>query len=98
MVDNAASVFYGIAYVIFFAIPLLGAKTIRQHAPWWVRVTAACGLIVSLLAIVFTIFPIIGVQSVLIFAAKIIIVSIAANAVGVAIFALGGKERAAAIN
>jgi amino acid transporter len=98
VVDNAASVFYGIAYVIFFAIPLLGAKTIRQHAPWWVRVTAACGLIVSLLAIVFTIFPIIGVQSVLIFAAKIIIVSIVANAVGVAIFALGGKERAAAIN
>jgi glutamate:GABA antiporter len=98
VVDNAASVFYGIAYVIFFAIPLFGAKTIRQQAPWWVCVTAACGLIVSLLAIVFTIFPIIGVQSVLIFAAKIIIVSIAANAVGVAIFALGGKDRTAAIN
>jgi len=98
VVDNAASVFYGIAYVIFFAIPLVGAKTIRQQAPCWVRVTAACGLIVSLLAIVFTIFPIIGVQSVLIFGAKIIIVSIVANAVGVAIFVLGGKERAAAIN
>jgi amino acid transporter len=93
VVDNAASVFYGIAYVVMFAIPLIGAKDISKGAPGWLRFAAACGLIVSLLAIVFTIFPIVDVQSRLIFAAKIIAVTVIANAIGAAIYALGEKRR-----
>ena len=98
VVDNAASVFYGIAYVVMFAIPLIGAKDISKGAPGWLRFAAACGLIVSLLAIVFTIFPIVDVQSRLIFAAKIIAVTVIANAIGAAIYALGEKRRRAAIS
>jgi amino acid transporter len=86
VVDNAATVFYGIAYVIMFAIPLFGARQISQGAPLWVRAASFCGLIVSILAIVFTIFPIIDVRSSLMFAAKIIAVAVIGNAIGAAIF------------
>ena len=40
-----------------------GAKQISKLAPAWVRIASLCGLIISLLAIVFTVFPIIGVRS-----------------------------------
>jgi amino acid transporter len=92
LVDNAANVFYGIVYLVLFAIPIAGAATIRANAPIWLRLAAICGFGVSLLAIVFTVYPIIDVPSPIIFAAKIIAVTLIANGIGVAIF-LAGKHR-----
>jgi hypothetical protein len=62
------------------------------------RVAAICGAAVSLSAIFFTIYPIIDVPSPLSFAAKIITVTVIANAIGVAIFALGQRRRRAAVS
>jgi amino acid transporter len=92
VVDSAATIFYGIAYAILFAIPLFGAQSIRQSANVWLRVAAMSGLAVSLLAIWFTIFPIIGVRSPLAFAVKIIAVAVIGNAVGGAIYALRSRK------
>ena len=93
LVDNAANVFYGIVYFMLFAIPLFGAAAIRSGAPIWLRIAALCGAGVSLLAIFFTVYPIIDVPSPLNFAVKIISVTAIANAIGVAIFLLGAKRR-----
>jgi amino acid transporter len=82
LVDNAANVFYGIVYVILFAIPLAGATAVRSSAPLWLRIAAFCGCAVSLLAIGFTIYPIIDVPSRLIFACKIVAASGLANTRG----------------
>ena len=95
LVDNAANVFYGIVYLVLFAIPIAGAGAIRSGAPIWLRVAAFCGFAVSLLAVCFTVYPIIDVPSRLIFAAKIIGVSVIANVVGVTIFMLAKRRRAA---
>ena len=94
LVDNASNVFYGIVYAILFAIPLAGATTIRSGAPIWLRLAALFGFGVSLLAIFFTVYPIIDVPSKLIFAAKIIVVTVIANAIGAAIFALRSRSSA----
>ncbi len=93
LVDNAANVFYGIVYLVLFAIPIAGAGAIRSGAPIWLRVAALCGFAVSLLAVCFTVYPIIDVPSRLIFAAKIIGVSVIANVVGVTIFVLAKGRR-----
>jgi glutamate:GABA antiporter len=93
LVDNAANVFYGIVYTILFAVPLAGASQIHSGAPWWLRAAALCGAAVSLLAIFFTVYPIIDVPSPLTFAAKIIAVTLVANGVGVIIFLLGRKRQ-----
>ena len=92
LVDNAANVFYGIVYFTMFAIPIFGAGAIRSRAPIWLRVAAICGAAVSLCAMFFTVYPIIDVPSPLSFAAKIIVVTAIANAIGVAIY-LAGKKR-----
>lgn len=92
LVDNAANVFYGTAYFIMFAIPLLGAAAVRTGAPWWLRIAAFVGMITCLLAIFFTVYPIIEVPSRLLFAIKIIAVALLANAIGLAIFALARKR------
>jgi glutamate:GABA antiporter len=93
LVDNAANVFYGIAYVAMFAVPLLGARSIRSAAGVPLRIASGSGLTVSLLAIVFTVYPIIDVPSPLMFATKIIAVSVACNAVGALIFLSARKRR-----
>jgi len=98
LVDNAANVFYGIVYLMLFAIPLAGAATIRAAVPLWLRIAALCGFGVSLLAIFFTVYPIIEVPSRLIFATKIISVTVIANAIGAAIYALGEKRRHAVVS
>ena len=91
LVDNASNVFYGIVYAMLFAIPLVGARLVRSGAGIWLRVAAVCGFLVSLSAIFFTIYPIIDVPSPLTFAAKIILVTAIANAIGIAIYLLGKK-------
>src|SRR6478672_9690591 len=63
LVDNASNVFYGIVYAMLFAIPLVGATTLRTGAGIWLRVAALCGFLVSLSAIFFTVYPIIDVPS-----------------------------------
>jgi len=95
LVDNAANVFYGIVYFTMFAIPIFGAGAIRSGAPIWLRIAAICGAVVSLSAIFFTVYPIIDVPSRLVFAAKIIGVTVIANAIGVTIFALANRRGAA---
>ena len=95
LVDNAANVFYGIVYFTMFAIPIFGAAAIRSRAPIWLRVVAICGAAVSLSAIFFTVYPIIDVPSPLSFAAKIIVVTVIANAIGVAIYMAGKKRQRA---
>src|ERR1700731_4144393 len=92
LIDNAANVFYGIVYAVLFAIPMVGAIAIRAAAPLWLRLAALCGFAVSLLAIFFTIYPIIDVPNPLLFGAKIAIVTIIANAIGSLIF-VGAQRR-----
>jgi amino acid transporter len=93
LVDNAANVFYGIVYAVLFAIPVVGATTVRSGARLWLKIAAICGFVVSLLAIFFTIYPIIDVPSPLIFATKIISVTVIANLIGITIFTFGNQRR-----
>ena len=92
LVDNAANVFYGIVYLMMFAIPLVGVIGVRTRSIW-LRIAAICGALVSLSAIFFTVYPIIDVPSPLVFGAKIAAVTIIANAIGVAIYLVGTRRR-----
>jgi amino acid transporter len=92
LVDNAANVFYAIVYFSLFALPILGSSAVRSGAPLWLRVASACGCSVSLLAIFFTVYPIIDVPNPLVFGTKIAAVAIIANAIGAAIF-LGARRK-----
>src|ERR1700730_9073213 len=90
--DNAANVLYALIYMVLFAIPIVAMKRFGAKAPWWLKVAAALGFLMSVVGAFFTVFPIIDVQSRLLFAAKIIAVVIAANAIGAAIYAFDKKR------
>ena len=95
LIDNAAGIFYGIAYIVLFAIPVCGLRRLRSRAPLWLRLAATVGFGVTVLYVVLTIFPIVNVQSHLWFAAKIILTTVVANLVGVFIFLAGRKRHRA---
>ena len=61
--------------------------------PLWVKVVSASGLLMTLLYVTLSVFPIINVESWVAFASKIISVIIIANVVGAAIFLVARKRR-----
>jgi amino acid transporter len=94
LIDNAGGIFYALAYLVLFAIPLFGMRHLRTRAPLWLKLAAVVGALTTLLYIVFTVFPIVPVESPGWFAAKIIIVTVATQLVGAGIFALSNRRRA----
>jgi len=80
LLDNASGIFYGISYLVMFALPL------KLAAPLWLRLAALSGFLVTLLYTILSIFPIVQVESWFWFAAKIAGVVIGANLLGAFLF------------
>jgi len=94
ILDNAAGVFYALAYLAMFALPLFGLRGQAPKPPLWLRGAMASGFVVTLLYCGMSLFPIIDVTSRLWFAAKIGGVIVAANAVGAWLYRLESRKRA----
>ncbi|HEX5438938.1 MAG TPA: APC family permease [Gemmatimonadaceae bacterium] len=94
LIDNAAGIFYALAYLVMFALPLAGVAGIARRAPWWLKLAAGSGFATTLLYTVLSVFPIIDVPSWGSFAAKIIVVIVGANIVGALLFFVSGRRRA----
>jgi glutamate:GABA antiporter len=82
---NASGIFYALTYVVMFAIPIIGLRGVTPRPPIWLRIASASGLAMTVLYVVLAVFPIIKVESVALFAAKISLVIVIANLVGVGI-------------
>ncbi len=93
LLENAAGILYAFTYLALFAIPIFGAANLERRPPLWLRIAAGSGFLVSLLYSILSVFPIIDVPSWQTFAAKIIVVIVAANLIGVAIYVLGVRSR-----
>jgi amino acid transporter len=82
---NAGGTFYALAYVVMFAIPLFGLRSVTPRPSRWLRIASWSGLLMTLLYITLSVFPIIKVDNVAGFALKIIAVIVVMNLVGVGI-------------
>jgi hypothetical protein len=83
---NASGMFYALTYVVMFAIPLVGLRSL-EPAPLWLRGVALSGLLMTLLYVALGIVPIIQVENHLSFALKISALIVAANLLGLGLFA-----------
>jgi amino acid transporter len=92
VLENAGGIFYAFAYIAMFSIPLFAAHRLAERPPLWLRAAAASGLAMSVLYSVLSIFPIIDVADWRMFSAKIVIVLVATNLAGVAIFVMGERR------
>ncbi len=83
--------FYGIAYLALFAIPLFAPKKSGIRPRLALRVAAASGLLVTLLFVGLSIFPVIDVVSSWRYSVKIAAVVLGANLLGWMIYRAGRK-------
>jgi glutamate:GABA antiporter len=93
LLENASGIFYGLTYLVMFAIPLIGLRGVERKPSLFLRVAAASGFAVTLLYVVLSIFPIVDVASWLNFAAKISGVVIFLNLVGAGLFVAARRRR-----
>ena len=82
---NGGGVFYALAYVVMFAIPLFGLRGVMPRPSPVLRLASLSGLLMTLLYIALSVFPIIKVESVSGFALKIVAMIVVMNLVGVGI-------------
>ncbi len=94
---NAGGIFYALTYLVMFAIPWVGLRGVESvRPPWWLRVAAGSGFLMTLLYVCLSIFPIIAVKSSSAFTFKITAVIVLANSLGAGIFLVGKRKRATA--
>ncbi|CAN5893559.1 N/A [soil metagenome] len=93
LLNNASGMFYAITYVVMFSIPLFGLRGVTPRPPLWLKVACTSGLLMTLLYITLSIFPIIKVESVATFAFKVSAVIIVMNLVGIGIL-ISARRRA----
>jgi len=89
---NAGGIFYALAYVVMFAIPLFGLRDATPRPSLMLRVASLSGLLMTLLYIVLSVFPIIQVQSVAGFAFKVGTVIVVMNLAGIGILVAGRRR------
>ncbi|HKS40922.1 MAG TPA: APC family permease [Blastocatellia bacterium] len=95
LLQSAAGVFFATTYLIMFSIPIIGLRNSDARLPLWLKIASASGFLVTLLFVALSIFPIVEVESRFIFAAKIALLIIAANAIGASIFVVARRKRSA---
>jgi amino acid transporter len=82
---NAGGIFYALTYVVMFAIPLFGLRGMTSRPSTLLRIASVSGLLMTLLYVVLSVFPIIKVANAAGFALKIASVILVMNLVGVGI-------------
>jgi glutamate:GABA antiporter len=83
---NASAIFYGLTYLVMFAIPIVGLSRSPERPPLWITLAAGSGFLMTLLYVTLSVLPIVIVESRLVFAVKICGVIAIANAIGVALY------------
>ena len=91
LVFNAGGIFYALTYLVMFSIPIVGLRGIAEP-PWWLRAASWSGLLMTLLYVILSVFPIITVASVATFALKVSSMIVVMNLVGVGIL-LAARRR-----
>jgi amino acid transporter len=86
LLSSTNNIFYGVYYLIMFAVPLVAGDRFGARAGFWLKVASVSGLAMTLLAMGFNLLPIVDVTSRWMFAAKVIVTSLLFNAVGVGIY------------
>jgi amino acid transporter len=93
LINSVGNIFYGVYYLMMFAIPLVVGGRFAVRAGGWLKLGAVSGLAVTAVAMGFNLLPIVDVASKWAFAGKVAGVSLALNLVGVAIYRRGTRQR-----
>ncbi|MFN7929175.1 MAG: hypothetical protein U0Y68_14755 [Blastocatellia bacterium] len=90
---NGGAMFYALTYLVMFAIPLFGLCGIKPRPPLWLRIASASGFLMTLLNVIFALFPIIHVENRWLFAGKLLAVIGGANLMGMLLLWASARKR-----
>jgi hypothetical protein len=90
--------FYGLAYLVKFAIPLVSAKEKGLRPRPWLQFGAASGFFVTLLFVLLSVQPVIPVASKVGYFLKVVLVIFGANFVGWMMYRAGQRKRASGMS
>ena len=83
---------FGREWTPLFAVPLFGLRRAQIAPPWWVKVCAVSGLLMTALYVGLSVLPIIPVGSRTVFAMKIIGLIVVTNAIGLGLYVARGRR------
>jgi amino acid transporter len=92
LLTNAAIVHYAVAYIALFALPLLGARTLRDKLPGWLKAVSAAGAAACLVSLLIAVYPVVEVVSKASYAEKISAVVVISNMAGVLVYRAGQRK------
>ena len=92
LISSSGNIFYGIYYMMMFAIPLVVGERFGVRAGRWLKLGAVSGLAVTLMAMALNLLPIVNVASKWAFAGKVAGTSLLLNAMGMAIYWNGTRR------
>jgi len=84
--------FYGLTYLVMFAIPLIARKELGIRPGFVLRIAAVSGFLVTLLFVLLSVFPIIQVESQRAYTLKTVSVVLGANFIGWLIYRVGSPK------
>jgi amino acid transporter len=82
VITNAAVTHYELAYLVMFAIPLAGARSLRVRLPGWVRWTSMMGFAACLFSFLISSYPFVDVMNPRAYAIKILGTTVVSNLAG----------------
>ncbi|HEY2466964.1 MAG TPA: APC family permease [Terracidiphilus sp.] len=88
LLSNASLTHYEVAYIAMFAIPLVGAASLRRSLPAWLKWTSVVGLCATLFSLLISAYPFVAVVNPLSYAMKIIGTLLVSNFVALVFFAM----------
>jgi amino acid transporter len=86
VLNNASTEFYALAYLVMFAIPILGLKLFQRRIPLWVTLVCILGFLSTLFTFALNAYPFDTGASPLKFATKIIGSTLLVNLIGYAFY------------
>jgi glutamate:GABA antiporter len=92
VLSNAAITHYEIAYLAMFAIPLVGAKTLRAKLPRWIRWTSLTGVFATLFSFLISAYPFVDVVDPRAYAVKILGTTLLSNIVGYTFYRMRNRR------
>ena len=96
VLSNASLTHYEVAYMAMFAIPLLGAMSLRRELPRWLKWTSIVGLGATLFSLLISAYPFVTVVNPIAYAAKIVGTLLLSNVVAFSFYKVRMRAAAAA--
>jgi amino acid transporter len=72
LLSNASLAHYELSYLAMFAIPIVGAVSVRRSLPGWLKWTSAVGFLATLFSLLISAYPFVAVVDARTYAAKIL--------------------------